>query len=199
MLEDNEAKYPLWQADPAYARNKAHFINTATDFRMLYGKQLSRYIFEIIRPILEEVETFAILPTIGQEQYDDLKQGIALKALTADEFALVQIIQRAVVHFTMQEALERHWVQFNGNRIVQIETLEPQGYEGKVPASVLDFWMRPTSMRKKRLAWGLISHCILWMSLLLNTVKMSINLKTLQHCWFQLAALRIVGCPTGWL
>lgn len=128
-LEDNEAKYPLWQADPAYQRNKEHFINTALDFRLLYGKLLSRYEFEIIRPIMEEVETFAILPIIGQAQYDDLKEGIALKALTADEQALIQLIRRAVSHFTMQEAIERHWVQFNGNRVVQVETLEPQGYE----------------------------------------------------------------------
>ena len=138
-LETEEAKYPLWQADPAYSRNKSHFINTATDFRMLYGKQLSRYIFEIIRPILEEVETFAILPIIGQAQYDDLKQGIALKALTAEETALVQIIQRAVAHFTIQEAIERHWVQFNGNRVIQMETLEPQGYQREVSATRIPF------------------------------------------------------------
>jgi len=96
-LEDNEVKYPLWQADPAYQRNKAHFVNTATDFRLLYGKQLSRYIFEILRPIMDEVETFAILPILGQAQYDDLKEGISLKALTADETALIQLIRRAVV------------------------------------------------------------------------------------------------------
>lgn len=129
FLEDNEADYPLWQADSAYQRNKTHFINTAVDFRQRYGKQLGRYLFEQLRPIINEVELFAILPTIGQDQYDDLKEGILLKALSADEQELIGLIQNVVVHFTMQEALERHWVQFEGNRVVQLESLEPKGFE----------------------------------------------------------------------
>lgn len=129
FLEDNEDDYPLWQASTAYTRNKALFINTARVFRQYYGKQLSRYVYEIIRPIIEEVETFAILKVIGQDQYDDLKEGIALKSLTADESTLIGLIQKAIVHFTIQEAMERNWVQFEGNRIVQLESLEPQSME----------------------------------------------------------------------
>ncbi|PHN06940.1 DUF6712 family protein [Flavilitoribacter nigricans] len=129
FLEDNEDDYPLWVASTAYTQNKALFINTARVFRQYYGKQLSRYVYETIRPIIEEVETFAILRVIGQDQYDDLKEGIALKSLTADETTLISHIQKAVVHFTIQEAMSRNWVQFEGNRIVQLETLEPQGIE----------------------------------------------------------------------
>lgn len=156
FLETNEANYPLWQADPAYDRNKAHFINTAFEYRQLYGKLLSRYIFEMLRPIIDEVETFAILPTLGQPQYDDLKEGIQLKALTADEQALIDLIQRAVVHFSMQEALERHWVQFEGNRVVQLETLEPQGYQRAGSASATSFsikWQHHQLMASRHISF----------------------------------------------
>jgi len=156
FLEANENDYPLWQADPAYARNKAHFINTAFEFRQLYGKLLSRYIFEMIRPIIDEVENFAVLPTLGQAQYDDLKEGISLKALTTDEQALIDLIQRAVVHFSMQEALERHWVQFEGNRVVQLETLEPQGYERAGSAGTTSFsikWQHHQLMASRHISF----------------------------------------------
>lgn len=135
FLEDNEADYPTWVASAAYTSNKSLFINTARVFRQYYGKQLSRYVYETIRPIIEEVETFAILKIIGEDQYADLKEGIALKSLTADENTLISYIQKAVVHFTIQEAMARNWVQYQGNRIVQLETLEPQGTERAGTAS----------------------------------------------------------------
>lgn len=139
FLEDNESDYPTWVASTAYARNKSLFINTAQTFRQYYGRQLSRYVYEVIRPIIQEVELFAILRVIGQDQYDDLKQGIALKALTTDEQTLIGLIQQAIVHFSIQEAMARHWIQFQGNRVVQAETLEPQGLERAGSATGVQF------------------------------------------------------------
>lgn len=135
FLEQNEANYPLWQTSASYNRNKALFINSAALLRDFYSKHISRYIFEVIRPILEQVEIFAILDMIGQAQFDELKSNIQSKTLTAQETALLPYIQKPIAHFAMREAIERHLVKFDGEKVVQQESLEPQSYQKAGPAS----------------------------------------------------------------
>ena len=128
FLEANEADYPLWQASSAYQRNKSLFLNYATEFRDAYSQYLARYTFDFLRPLIDDIEHFAILPLIGQTQFDALKDGILLKALNAPEQSLVQLIQRAVANFAIEEGMKRHWVKLEGKDVVQNEKLEPQSF-----------------------------------------------------------------------
>jgi len=135
FLETNEADYPLWQASTGYARNKALFLNTAADFRDAYSSYISRYTFEVIRPIIQDVETFALLKVLGEGQFNDLKDGILTKSLSAAETTLIQLIQRAVAHFAIELGAVRQWVQLRGNSVVVFEKLEPQGLAREGSAS----------------------------------------------------------------
>lgn len=129
FLHDNKSDYPLWAASTAFSRHLSLTINYAADFRNLYSHYLSRYTFELIRPAIEDVETFAILPMLGEEQFDRIKAGIPAGDLTADETTLLSLIQRAVADFAVKEAAERLWVRIEGKNVVQVEGLEPQTYD----------------------------------------------------------------------
>lgn len=129
FLEDNEDDYPDWFQSDAYERNKALFLNTAAELRDVYSKYVDRYTFEVIRPLIEDLETFAILPLLGDEQFEEVKAAILAKNLTSLQLDLVKLIRKAVGNFAIEEALKRHWVLLKGNQILQLETLEPQGYQ----------------------------------------------------------------------
>lgn len=127
-LEDNEADFPTWAAGAGYNRNKALLINSAADFRTHYSNDINRYTFEHLRPVLEDIDAFAIQPLLGDDQYNELKANILAKNLSAKEQQLIYYLQRAVANFAVKEAIRRGWVRLEGRTLVSAEILEPQGY-----------------------------------------------------------------------
>ncbi|HQU51426.1 MAG TPA: hypothetical protein PK643_00360 [Saprospiraceae bacterium] len=168
FLEANEDDYPIWQASTAYTKNKSLFINTSEAFRDYYSKSISRYTFEMLRPVMEDVEIFAIHSTLGDDQYEELKTAITEKTETTQQTALIRVISKAVAYFTIEEALKRHWVQLEGNKIVQKEVLGDQGYikegipsQDKISLSIRhndEFANRHISYIKKFLADNLADY-----------------------------------------
>jgi hypothetical protein len=126
FLDANAVNYPAWEAKD---RNRSLFINYASDFRQHYNKQLDRYTFEGLRPLIEDVEYFAIKATIGDDLYDALKAAILAGSLSSIQKPLVKLIQKAVANFTIKEGVARNWIQVKGGRVVQMEILAEQGYE----------------------------------------------------------------------
>lgn len=127
-LENNEADFPTWVDSTGYTRNKSLILNTAEEFRQHYSNDISRFTFESLRPLIEDVELFAIRDLLGEEQYLDLKASIMDKDLTEKETQLVYLLQRAMANFTAKEGIRRSWIRFEGNSLVSVELLEPQGY-----------------------------------------------------------------------
>lgn len=152
FLEANVNDYPLWQDTPGYDRNRALFINRAADFRESYSYSVDRYTFESFRGIMEDVEVFAILPVIGQAQYDALKESISDRATTGEEDSLIKLIQRAVAHFTVELAAVQNMVTIQSNAVVQQERLEPQGDTrlGTVSGKVLSAYMNQNNLLANR-------------------------------------------------
>lgn len=128
FLEDNQVSYPEWSSS-YQAKNRALFINTAAIFKENYSKSLSRYTFEMMRTLIEDVELFAIKPLIGTDQYDALKTAISAKTETSEQSDLIIKIRKAVAYFSVQEALKHKWVSIDGNRLSSYEQAEAQGYE----------------------------------------------------------------------
>ena len=134
FLNANRTDYTTWNTSTEAERSRALFINTAADFRMAYSKYVTRHTFEMLRTIIEDVETFAILPLIGDDQYDALKTAVAgATPLTAAARRLLKVIQKAVAAFTVKEAMQKMWLQVDGSKLVQLERLEPQSYEKDSP------------------------------------------------------------------
>lgn len=136
FLNANRTDYTTWRDSPEGERSRSSFLNYAADFRLVQGKGISRYTFDILRPIMEDIETFAILPLIGDEQFAALKTAIAgTSAISATDKQLIAAIQRAVAAFALKEATQKLLVQTDGNNIVQTEGLEPQSYNKTSPPS----------------------------------------------------------------
>lgn len=142
FLDDNVGTYTLFGGSSAGTRARALLINYASTFKDVYSKYLSRYTYEHIRPIIEEIEIYVIESFLGPATYAAIKASILADNLSAAELELVRRLQKAVAHFTIREGVARLWVRLEGKNVVQSETLEPQSYvneasAGQQPAGLL--------------------------------------------------------------
>ena len=131
FLDKNSGDYPLWTASTEHKRHLALIINYASEFGVHYNMKINRYIYEIMRPVIEEMEIFVLEPLLGQDFYAELKTKIKAKNLSVAETELQKYLQKAVAHYTVLESLKRNIVQFQGDRIVQVDDLEPQSSRKK--------------------------------------------------------------------
>lgn len=130
FLQENADDYPLWEGSEAAVKNLSLVINYARHFRAAADRNISRYTFEMLRPLIEDLEFFVLVPNIGQDQYDDIKTRIAAEDTFSDkENELIRLIQKCIANFTVEEATRRQLVRLEGKNVVQSEKLEPQGYE----------------------------------------------------------------------
>jgi hypothetical protein len=129
FLDNNDDTYTVFAGSTAFTRTRGLLINYASVFRDNYSKYVSRYTFEHIRPIIEEIEIYAIENFLGPDQFSRIKAGILADDLTDAELELLRRLQKAVAHFTIKEAIARMWVRIEGKNVVQSENSEPQSYE----------------------------------------------------------------------
>jgi len=123
FLEANQADYANWVAGSGYARNKALFLNYASEFREAYSKNVTRYVFEVLRPLIEDVEDFAIRSTLPKQFYDALKAQILAKNISAADAKVIALIRKAIANFVIEEAIQRNLISFDGT-IVAVRELE---------------------------------------------------------------------------
>lgn len=142
-LDQNEDTYPDWKGSTARTRNRALFIMYASEMRQVHDKKVSRYVYETIRYIIAEVEGDHIEPLIGTPFFDELKTkhlaktlGVAADENDAEQVALADkekklllLLQKAIAHMSIQQAIKRNWLFFDGDKVGVKERLEPQGYE----------------------------------------------------------------------
>jgi len=135
FLEANKATYTDW-ATEARPRHRALFINTAAELRDCYARYCNRYTFESIRPLVQDMEVFFLLPSIGPEQYEIFKTGILDNDLDATQTEAVARLSKALAHVAVKEALRRNLVGIKGHMLIQVESLEPQSYHKESPPAM---------------------------------------------------------------
>lgn len=123
FLETNKADYPDWEAAPGYLRHHEVLLHTAATFRIAQSKKITRHVFDLVRGIIEDVEQFAIVPLIGEDQYEALLEARKTGTWTTEtmEKKAIYLLQRAVAHFTLDNAIRLGWAQFEGDSVVQSE------------------------------------------------------------------------------
>ena len=127
FLQAGAADYPLWANSDEATRNREAFINYASEFQRVYSTNVNRYVMETLRGLMLDVEQFAILPTIGEPFFNELKAAIAAGTVTTNQAKVIKLAQSAVAHFTIEEGIRRNIVANPGLAIVVYEILEHQG------------------------------------------------------------------------
>lgn len=142
FLNTNIADYPTWAAQPESDRCRELFLNYASDFRRIHSKSLTRYTFDVMRPVIEDVEDFAIRAALGESFYDELKAAILAQTESSAQKKVIDLVQRAVAHIATNEAVKQNVLKIEGDRLVKAEVLDPQGYYKKSPPGAADVDMK---------------------------------------------------------
>lgn len=121
-----KADFPTWTSADEYQKVYSIFLNNATAFRNHYSKQISRYTFEQMRALIEDVQAFAIESTFPQAAYEDLKTKFAAGTFTTEEKKALGMIRKAMASFVIEEAMTRNLFVVKGTRLVQYEGAENQ-------------------------------------------------------------------------
>ena len=127
FLDLHEADYPLWFNADAYTLHNAYFVRYASELRMHYSKYITRYAYETLRPVIEDVECVAVEAIMSEGLYDYLKTKYNTGTANSQEKRSIFLIQRIIVNFAVMEGLQRNWLQIEGRRIVHATTEENQG------------------------------------------------------------------------
>lgn len=134
FLDDNAATYADWTAKN---RSRELVINYAAELRETYSKSVSRYTFEMLRSLIPDLELFALVPSMGQAQYDELKTAILADAALPDRLAeLLRIVQRVIANFVVEEAMRRHWVTLDGHQVVSYVQQSLDARQQTIPANM---------------------------------------------------------------
>lgn len=126
FLEDNVVDYPIWAVSPAPTRNRELFINTSRVFSDSYPLKEGRRTFEHLRPLMKQVETFNILPILGQTYFDEIKFEILNDSLSIPNQTALDIIRNASAHLTIAAGLTRSWVALTADGVATSERIAIQ-------------------------------------------------------------------------
>lgn len=101
LLESNKSTYPLWLSAPGYVMYSRHFFRKADDFSSFVNVIYPSVTFRYLRPSMEYVELFNIVPEIGKSLFDDLRTKYHAANLSAKENEAVRLLQYAIANLSV--------------------------------------------------------------------------------------------------
>lgn len=132
FLEANKATHTYWYDEPGYTKHHELFLHSAEACRAAHSKRIGRYVFDIIRGKVEELEGFVLLPLLGATTYEALLTARRDDAWDADpaqeklQRQVIALANKATLHFALMEGMRENLVRFDGNMVVQGESSESQ-------------------------------------------------------------------------
>lgn len=102
FLEENaEGYFPEWLDTPEHAELNQFFINSAVEFNKHVDIGESRWTFNSLRANMGIAETLYLLPALGQEYYDELKEKIITNTTTIEDEDILKTIRKATALLTV--------------------------------------------------------------------------------------------------
>jgi hypothetical protein len=130
-LEQHAADFPTWASSETAQRTRAHFLATASQFSTYYNISNARLTFQALASLLHKTESFQLQPALGTDFYDELKQQLRDKALTAENTQLVEdYLRPALAHLTMAQAIGELGFSLNGPAL-ELQVYRPDDSNSK--------------------------------------------------------------------
>jgi hypothetical protein len=130
-LDKNAASFTNWDKKN---KHRSLFLRYASDFRDASSHRLSRWTFENLRAIIDDVEFYAIEKLLPKQFFNRLKTGMGL---TDKEKEVVRLIHKVIANFTIEEAVRRNRVQINGGNIFNVSETSEQASQTRRTADPL--------------------------------------------------------------
>lgn len=128
FLEINISIFPAFEGSSGYAFFKSNFICSTAEFDSIYSIGGSRLVFLKLRRFMNIVEDFKILPFIGRDFYEELKEQLLEGELTSPNGKAVEIIKKAVAFHSMSQGYVELGINIKDNGLV-FETSDDPDYK----------------------------------------------------------------------
>ena len=109
--------YPFWLTTDEYLRRGQLLIRSKGEFDRLYRLD-SHLVFEMVMPIMEEVQYSTVMPSVGRERFDRL---VALR----DDRTLLEAAQWPLALLTMAKAFRRLSIELLPGGATQLQMSQP--------------------------------------------------------------------------
>lgn len=149
FLDDNKGTYTTWAGTDEAMMHRAPLLNYAADFRRLASVQCDRYTFETLRPIIADVEIFAVQKLVPTTFWSGFIARHKAGTLTAQEKALRNLMRTAIAHRALSEATKLHWVHVQKGKVFVVEDTAdtfsnarptPQPFAGGMSQAAQEIW-----------------------------------------------------------
>lgn len=120
FLDTNKSSYTDWVQSDEGLMHLGPLLNYAADFRRLANVQVDRYTFETLRPIISDVEVFAVEKLLPVQFWDDFKARHidgTLGQADAEENTLRKLMRTAIAQRALQEAVRLQWITIKNGRV----------------------------------------------------------------------------------
>lgn len=161
-LEAHADDFPDWN-DSATARStRGHFITSATAFSQYYNISNARLTFQALASLLRKTEDFRLLPALGEEFFDELRQQLTDDALSAENAQLLTAYLRpALAHLVMAQAIGELGFSLNGQAL-ELNVYRPDDSNSKESdpglTQLLDMKASQALLDGERYLRRLVSH-----------------------------------------
>lgn len=136
FMEENATDYPTWKNSNTYTKSKELFFNAPAQLREYFPTYSSRFVYLQLRPAIKQAERRYILPTLGQDFYDELKAAILNEVdtpLSSAQTEVLNYIRTALAQYCLKHAIPLLRLQVNQTGIVEPEYID--GVKNKRQAS----------------------------------------------------------------
>jgi len=136
MKRAEEAQLPLWIDSPA-RRNATRYVPWATDMSMLTGKTVSRYDYERLVPVMDDIQEMVISRIIPPTSSCMIGSYLSAGLLTGKCKKLFTLIQKAVANLSISEAIEKRWVTlYNGEVLTTTYSGDDNVFQSQVAGEI---------------------------------------------------------------
>lgn len=117
-LEANGSTFIEYWDSEERKQNMKLFVNKASVFQKYTSLKIGHFMYSRLIPVIERIEESVIQNCICHELYDDLKTKVKEGTDLGDYAPILPLIQRAVVHFTLADALDEMSLSTKGDNLI---------------------------------------------------------------------------------
>lgn len=140
-VKAGDVYFDLWKDSDAFNIGKADLFRTTSDFQAFQNINGSRRTYLAMLPILKQATKTHLVPILGQEQYDELVEGLRDNDLSAEELKLLEHVRAALAAWTVYYAASKMPIlpDQDGFRVISnADAIDQRAYSTETTLSAIE-------------------------------------------------------------
>lgn len=135
----NKADWALWTASDAYKSFNSYIIRNGMEFDMLYKLRQPLRTFQILKPIMDDVDEMYLVSKLGRDMVKWLKtQTTVIITENNAPIDILRLVKKAMAYLTVKHACSQQQVSFSdAGFTIPVTDVDLPSTEGVTEANIL--------------------------------------------------------------